>query len=116
MLLPLLLLVQEAPAVTAAITEYRAKTAAEIPCQRTEDENEVVVCARRDAYRHQLPLVPAYNPRNNANDQVDRITTREAQGIVECGKGPFMVRCGSVGVGVTVGLGGSGYVRRAPPP
>jgi hypothetical protein len=116
MLLPLLLLIQDAPAVTAAIAEYRAKTVADIACKVAEDEQEIIVCARRDAYRHQLPLVAAYNPRNNANDQVDRIMTREAQGIVECGQGPFMVRCGSVGVGVTIGLGDGGEVRRAPPP
>jgi hypothetical protein len=116
MLLPLLLLVQTVPAIDAAVAEYRAKTAAEVPCKATEDEQEIVVCARRDAYRHQLPLVRTYNPANNANDQEDRIHTREAQGIVECGQGPFMVHCGSVGVGATIGLGGSGYVRRAPPP
>ena len=116
MLVPLLLLFQDAPAVTAAVAAYRAKTAAEIRCAAVEDDQEIVVCAARDAYRHRLPLVPAYSPKNDANDQVAAISTREAQGIVECGQGPFMVRCGSVGVGVTVGLGGSGYVRRAPPP
>ncbi|AQR75870.1 hypothetical protein BXU08_12335 [Sphingomonas sp. LM7] len=116
MLLPLLMLVQDAPAITAAIAEYRTKTAADVPCKATEDEQEIVVCARRDAYRHQLPLVPAYNPRNDANAQLAPIMTREAQGIVECGQGPFMAKCGSVGVGVTVGLGNGGYVRRAPAP
>jgi hypothetical protein len=116
MFLPLLLLVQDAPAVTAAVAEYRTRTATEVACAAAREQEEIVVCARREAYRHQLPLVPVYDRRNNANDQVDRIMTREAQGIVECGKGPFMVRCGSVGVGVTIGLGGGGYVRRAPPP
>jgi len=115
MLVPLLLLFQDAPAVTAAVAEYRARTSAQISCQ-TENEDELVVCAKREAYRHQLPLVPAYNPKNDANAQLAPIMSREAQGIVECGQGPFMVRCGSVGVGVTVGLGGAGYVRRAPPP
>jgi hypothetical protein len=116
MLLPLLLLVQDAPAVTAAIAEYRTKTAAEVPCKVTDDEQEIIVCARREAYRHQLPLVPAYNPKNDANAQLIPIMSREAQGIVACGQGPFMVRCGSVGVGVTIGLGDGGEVRRAPPP
>ncbi|MDV3457783.1 hypothetical protein RZN05_12375 [Sphingomonas sp. HF-S4] len=115
MWVPLLLLVQEAPAVTAALAEYRAKTSAEISCN-SEDQDEIVVCAQREAYRHQLPLVPTYNPKNDANAQLAPIMTREAQGIVECGQGPFMAKCGSVGVGVTVGLGGAGYVRRAPPP
>jgi hypothetical protein len=115
MLVPLLLVVQEAPAVTAALAEYRAKTASEVSC-RSEDPDELVVCARREAYRHQLPLVPVYNPKNDANAQLAPIQTREAQGIIECGQGPFMAKCGSVGVGVTVGLGGAGYVRRAPPP
>lgn len=114
MLLPLLF--QVSPAVDAVLAEYRAKTAVEVRCASTSDADELVVCARRQAYRHQLPLVPRYNGANDAHDQEARIMTPEAQGLVACGKGAFIVHCGSVGVGVTVGLGGDGYIRRAPPP
>ena len=114
MLLPLMLL-QEVDAA-AAYARYREKTRADVRCEGPKDETEISVCAVRDSYRERLPLVPSADPANNANDQIAPVMTREAQGIVECGKGPFLVRCGSVGVGVTIGLGGSGYVRRAPPP
>ncbi|WP_404335285.1 hypothetical protein AB2M62_15745 [Sphingomonas sp. MMS12-HWE2-04] len=112
MFLPLLF--QVSPAVDAALTEYRAKTAVEVRCASATDADELVVCARRQAYRHQLPLVPRYNRANDGHDQEARIMTPEAQGLVECGQGAFIVHCGSVGVGVTVGS--SGEVRRAPPP
>lgn len=116
LLLTMLMLVQDSSRVAAAYAEYREKTRAEVRCERPKDESEITVCARREAYRHQLPLVPSSNPANNAHAQEAMLETREAQGFVECGKGAFLVRCGSVGVGVSVGLGGTGYVRRAPPP
>ena len=106
MLLPLLLLVQDATAIDAAIAAYRRKTAGDVPCKTTDDEDEIVVCAQRQAYRYQRPLVRAYPARNDGHDQEARIMTREAQGIAECGQGPFMAKCGSVGVSVSIGLGG----------
>ena len=116
MLLPILLLLQDSSRVAAAYAEYRQATRAEVRCERPADESEITVCARRESYRHQLPLVRSRNPANDANGQENILSTAEAQGFVECGKGAFLVRCGSVGVGVRVGLGGTGYIRRAPPP
>jgi hypothetical protein len=116
MLLILLLAGQDAQPLATVLADYRAKTSAEVRCRAAEDPDEVVVCAGRDEYRHRLPLVPVFDRRNNAHDQEARIETPEAQGFVECGKGAFLVRCGSVGIGVTIGLGGGGEVRRASPP
>ena len=114
MLLPILLLLQDSSRVAAAYAEYREATRAEVRCQAPKDDNEIVVCARREAYRYQTPLVRSGNRASNAHAQEDILGTREAQGFVECGKGAFLVRCGSVGIGVTASS--SGEVRRAPPP
>ena len=117
MLLPMLLLLQDSSVVAKAYADYREATRAEVRCERPKDENEITVCARRESYRYQLPLVASRNPANDANGQENILSTPEAQGFVECGKGAFLVRCGSVGVGVKLGLGpGGGQVRRAPPP
>jgi hypothetical protein len=117
MLLPMLLLLQDTGVVAKAYADYREATRAEVRCERPKDESEITVCARREAYRYQTPLVRSDNRASNAHAQEDMLGTREAQGFVECGQGAFLVRCGSVGVGVSVGLGpGAGYVRRAPPP
>ena len=117
MLLALLLLAQNASTVETALAEYRAKTAADVPCRTTSDPEEIVVCARRESYRYQLPLVRAYNARNDAHAQEALIETREAQGIAECGQGAFLVKCGSVGVSVSIGLGGGPvrYIERPVP-
>ena len=113
MLLPIVILLQDTSAVAAAYADYREKTRAEVRCRDPKDDEEVVVCARREAYRYQTPFVSA-NPQNDGHSQEAILGTREAQGFVECGKGAFLVRCGSVGIGVT--MGSAGEVRRAPPP
>ena len=115
MLLAMLVLLGQDMPLAAAVTEYREKTSAGVRCAAPKDDGEISVCARRQAYRYQLPLIST-NPRNDARAQENLLSTPEAQGAVACGKGAFLVRCGSVGVGVTIGLGGGGYIRRAPPP
>ena len=51
MLLPLLLMLQDASPIDAAVAAYRAQTAGDVPCRVTENDDEIVVCARRDADR-----------------------------------------------------------------
>lgn len=117
MLLPIVLLLQDTTNVAAAFAEYREKTSAVVRCERPKDDSEITVCARREAYRYQTPLVASANRANNAHAQDDMVWTREAQGFVECGKGAFLVRCGSVGVGVTASAsGGVRYKQRETPP
>lgn len=117
MLLPIMLLIQDKTTVAAAYAEYREKTSAIVRCDRPKDDSEIIVCARREAFRFQTPLVASANRSNNANEQVEIVQTREAQGFVECGKGAFLTRCGSVGVGVTLSSGGGvRYQSRETPP
>lgn len=105
MLLPLLLLAQDA-SLDAALQDYREKMRADVPCTRTADENEIVVCARRDADRYRVPLVTASAGREAPGERLNYLLSSDAAGYVPCGKGAFMVRCGSVGMGVTVNSGG----------
>lgn len=112
----LLLLIQDVPTSEAGYARYRELTQVETPCRRADDEDEVTVCARRDAHRQRLPLVTFSDPRNNANDQVAIIETPEARGIVACGKGPFLVHCGKAGVGMTTKIGRGTQITRPPPP
>ena len=113
MLLPLLLLAQEAPAVTAAIAAYREKTAGEVPCRSTEDDGEIVVCALRDADRYRVPFVAP-----SAQELPDQRVARLVGGRTEpdCGQGAFMAHCGFVGASVSVGGRGLQWVRREPAP
>lgn len=115
MLLPILLLLQDI-SVAAAYAEYREKTSALVRCQAPKSDEEIMVCARRESYRYQTPLVAAARA-SNAHAQDDMVWTAEAQGHVECGKGAFLVRCGKVGPSVTISSGGQlGYKLRDTPP
>ena len=102
MLLPLLLLVQEAPPVSAAIAEYRAKTAGDVKCRVADDSDEVVICALRDADRYRVPFVSP-SRRELPDQRVARLVGQRTE--PECGKGAFTAHCGSVGVGATMGNG-----------
>jgi hypothetical protein len=118
MLLALLLVIvgQEAPAptpaptpiVAEAIAAYREQTLAEIPCRRTSDGDEIIVCALRDADRYRVSFV-TFDPETDSDAARLRRVLYDpvAQGITPCGQGAFTVRCGSVGVSVTMGADGS---------
>ena len=115
MLLPIVLLLQDTTSLAAALADYREKTSAVVRCQTPRDDEEIVVCARRESYRYQTPLV-APTRASDANVQEGMVLTAEAQGHVECGKGAFMVRCGKVGPSVTFSSGGQvGYRLRDTP-
>jgi hypothetical protein len=117
MLLPIMLLFQDSTNVATAYAEYRKKTAAIVRCDRPKDDSEITVCARREAHRYQTPFVASTKRAANAHAQDDMVWTPDAQGFVECGKGAFMVRCGSVGASVTVSSGGGvTYKLRETPP
>ena len=110
MILPvLLLLAQDAGTVDAAVAAYREKTRADLPCRKPGDESEIVACGRREADRYRPPLVPAYNGREAARVREARLLDTNP---LPCGQGAFLVQCGGVGVGVSVGGRGVRYVRR----
>lgn len=117
MLLPLLLLGQTS-AVSSALTDYRTRTRAEIPCRTSDDQGEIIVCARREADRYRVPFVSADPGREGDAARLNRlIGDPDQQGITPCGQGAFTVKCGSVGLAATVGADGQvRYVRREPAP
>jgi hypothetical protein len=114
MLLPLLLLLAQDASLETAIKEYREKTRADVPCTRTADDNEIVVCARRDADHYRVPLITSSAGREASGQRLNYLLSSDAAGFVPCGKGAFMVHCGSVGVGVTVNSGGGTRMSERP--
>lgn len=105
MLLPLLLFGQTV-SVDAAIADYRMKTRAEVPCTRPSGDDEIVICSRRDADRYRTPLLVESTDRGAPAARMERLLSPEASGYVPCGKGAFMAKCGSVGIGVTASASG----------
>ena len=93
----------------AAIRAYREKTRAIIPCETTDDPDEVTICALREAdKKYRVPFVTA-----RSADNVPFQTERVLEDVMfQCGvSGPFLTPCGGM-VGVTVGVGSDGKVMR----
>lgn len=80
---------------------HRERWSANPKCQKARDESEIVVCSRREADRYRVPLVTGYNGPDTDQGRLIRLFDG-ADGRAPCGQGAFMVRCGYVGVGVTV--------------
>lgn len=102
------MMLQTAP-IDTAMADYRVRTAAAIPCKTTEAQDEIVVCALRQAdKRYRVPFVTA-----RAIDNVPYQTDRVLEDVMfQCGvSGPFLTQCGGM-VGVTVGVGFDGKVMR----
>lgn len=97
--------------VEAVIAEYRDKTRAAITCRAAEDDDEILVCARRDADRYRVPFVVAAE-----RDSVPLQTARALDGkTFVCGiTGPFFRGCGAAGVTMTIGGDGAVKVRTRP--
>lgn len=113
MLLPVLLLLAQDASVEAALKAYREMTRADVPCKRTDDDDEIVVCARRDADHYRVPLITNDAGREASDARLQRLLSPDAAGYVPCGKGAFMAKCGSVGVGATIDSGGGTRVSTA---
>ncbi|WP_066721287.1 hypothetical protein [Sphingomonas pituitosa] len=106
MLLTMLLMAQQT-AVATVLADYRTQTQAEIPCRTSSDQTEIVVCARREADRYRVPFVAPNLGRDSDAARLNRLIGDPAQqGITPCGEGAFTVRCGKVGVTVTMGFDG----------
>lgn len=104
MILPTLLLLQAEASVdaTAVMNDYRQRTSARIPCRRTSDTDEIVVCARRNADLYRVPLV------DDGPLSYDAPTRRvlALKEPTQCDKrSPFLVGCGAAGVTVTTSFG-----------
>jgi hypothetical protein len=90
---------------------HRRLWSANPACKRARDENEIVVCSRREADKYRLPLVSGYNGPDTDQGRLIRLFDG-ADGRVPCGQGAFLVRCGYVGVGVSVSARGVRTSRR----
>ncbi|HWK34924.1 hypothetical protein [Sphingomonas sp.] len=94
-----LLLLLAAPADDAAlIAAAHDRTRAEVPCGRTSDSKEILVCGRREADRYRVGFL--------ATDIRDSVPTERSR-LLEaklnpCGRvGAFFAECGFVGVSMS---------------
>jgi hypothetical protein len=117
-LLPLLAL-QASPAasppVDRLLADHGAATRASIPCRATDQQEEIVVCALRDADRWRVAyIVPDAGARNP--DDVPAETARLLDQGNNCRNMTLSVAgCGMVGVSATAGNGRGLHVERARP-
>lgn len=115
LILAVLLLAPQAQAnapTPAEVMEMHRRTWSATPqCTRARDENEITVCAGRQADKYRVPLVTPYNGPDTDAGRLTRLFDG-ADGHAPCGEGAFTVRCGSVGVTATVDARGVRYVRR----
>lgn len=110
MLLPLMLLlgVQDADRVDTMVTSARDLTRADVPCEKPKDDNEIVVCSRREADRYRVPFVAASDVRNSVPLRTAELTADRSR--LPCGQGAFIAQCGP-GFGVTMTVGADGSTR-----
>lgn len=108
---------QEVPAnedsAAIAIAQWRERSRAEIPCERSRDPNEIVVCALRDADAYRVPFVSV----GHARDNVPARTTELLEDHVRlpCGQGAIIADCGEFfGVSMTVGADGATQFEHRP--
>lgn len=107
----MLLAAQDGDQVAASMSNYRVMTRADVPCERPNDSDEIVVCGAREADKYRVPFVSA-----SGRDSVPLRTstlTRDYQRM-ECGQTAFTAQCGSMfGVSATISADGSfGMVKR----
>jgi hypothetical protein len=112
MLLPLMLLLgvqdagQDSDRVAPMLASAKALTRADVPCELPKNEDEIVVCSRRDADRYRVPLVAAGSVANSVPLRTATLTSDHSR--LPCGQGAFIAQCGpGFGVGITVGSDGS---------
>ena len=106
----LLAAAQDGDQVTAAVTHSRRLTRADVPCERPNGDDEIVVCGAREADKYRVPFVSAGRTRDSVPARTAYLTTDF--GKPACGLGAFLSGCGAVGVSMTMGFDGSTTVKR----
>lgn len=112
MILLVMLLQDVAPVDAATIVNvYQQQTSARIPCRRTSDGDEIVVCARRNADRYRVPIVD--DAQLDYDTPARRVVALKEP--TECDKrSPFLVGCGAAGISVSTSLGRNGKTHLRP--
>lgn len=106
----MLLAAQDGDQVAASMGNYRVLTRADVPCERPNDSDEIVVCGARNADKYRVPFVTAGRTRDSVPARTSYLT--QDFGKPACGGGAFLKDCGAVGVSVTMGFDGSTMVKR----
>jgi hypothetical protein len=106
----MLLAAQDGDPVSSAMTSYRTLTRGDVPCERPDGDDEIVVCGNRAADRYRVPFVSAGRARDSVPARTSYLT--QDVGAPSCGNGAFLKNCGAVGISVSMGSDGSTMVRR----
>lgn len=106
----LLMAAQDGDQVTAAVTNYRQLTRADVPCERPKADDEIIVCGAREADKYRVPFVSAGRTRDSVPARTAYLTTDF--GKPACGLGAFLSGCGAVGISVSMGFDGGTTVKR----
>ena len=106
-MLPLILLAlsQDGDRIDAMLARYHDMTRADVECRKAEGDEEIVVCALREAdRRYRVPFVPAGGVRDSVPARTAYLTQDFSR--LPCGEGAFLHGCGMVGV--TIGYDANG--------
>ncbi|OQW72194.1 MAG: hypothetical protein BVN33_13430 [Proteobacteria bacterium ST_bin13] len=115
MLVAMMTMMMAGTDVADLLKTYRDLTRAEIRCEQSADRDEILVCGARNADRYRLPFI-AYDIGNPRREGVFEQAERLQHKTTPCqDMGPYLVGCGMVGVGVTVGGRGTRVGGLRPP-
>lgn len=85
------------------LQHYRAVASAQIQCAQTGDQDDINVCALRRADQYRVPFIE-YELGDPRAETVMQRTERMLHKTTPCqDRGPFLIGCGMVGVGASVG-------------
>jgi hypothetical protein len=75
-------------------------------CKRERKPDEITVCGRRDADRYRVPLlIPQDGDPRNEGVHGERERLQHITNACDA-KGPFLIGCGGVGIGVSTNFSG----------
>jgi len=107
----LLAAAQDGDQVTAAVSNYRQLTRADVACERPKADDEIIVCGAREADKYRVPFVSAGGVRDSVPARTAYLTKDNQR--LPCGQSAFTAQCGSmVGASVTFSSDGSTTVKR----
>jgi hypothetical protein len=111
--IPLMLILASSPAGAAepaaqddSFERYLAFTSVNPDCRAKAPADMIVVCGKRNADRYRVPLVlPVAGDPGHEGVGDERVRLQHQTTPCQ-DRGPFLIKCGMVGVAATVGFGG----------
>ena len=101
---------QDGDLVDASMTNYRRLTRGDVPCEKPNNSDEIIVCGAREADKYRVPFVSAGRTQDSVPARTSYLT--QDFGKPACGLGAFLSDCGAVGISTTIGFDGQVMVKR----